>query len=137
MLHGPNDAAAHDGGDAKNREQPPITNRADDRRSDHSSYTTEYVPHKIVDGHTVGRLPRHKLRQHGRHHAENEHRADPEEEIGDHLSDGQSGRKGAQSRLTGQIQCTPFCAVHPYHTRAIGYMVAPSQAFSNILSSGW
>lgn len=81
--HSPNDDTTRRGNHTNSRKQPPVTNRTDQRLGNDSSHAREDVPHKVVHGDAVGCLFGHELREHGRRHGEDEHRADAEEEIRD------------------------------------------------------
>lgn len=84
--HQENDRAACEADQSKNGEKPPIADAIDNGRCDERANAGEDVSHEIVEGHAFGRFLGHELCQHGGHHTEDEHRADAEEEVCNHLS---------------------------------------------------
>lgn len=121
-----NDRAAREPEQAKDGEEPAITDASNDRSRDEGSHAGENVPHEVVQGHALGGLFRHELGEHGGHHTENEHGSNTEEEVGDHLSVKSvtvipvSPILVAGNSHTGTSQNTPFSTVQPYQMRAAG-----------------
>ena len=79
--HRPNDNTARRGDDTDPCEQPAVANGVEQRLRDDGAHAGEDVPDEVVHRDAVGCLLGHELRQHGRRHAEDEHRADAEEEV--------------------------------------------------------
>lgn len=83
--HGPHDRTARGRNDPQSRKQPAVPNGIQQRLRNHPAHAGEDISHKVIHRHAGGCLLGHELRQHGRHHGEDEHAADAEEEVGDEL----------------------------------------------------
>ena len=92
MTHRPHDDAARHRKDPQAGEEPAIPDGVEQRLGDDPADAGEDVAHEVVDRHAGGGFLGHELRQHGRRHAEDEHAADAEEEVGDELRGAVSAR---------------------------------------------
>lgn len=138
--HKKNNTATRQADKTENCEKPAITYSINDRSCDERSNTREYISHEIIQGNSFRRSFGHKFSQHSGNHTEDQHRTDSKEKVRNHLRLSQlivrRCHVNGVCKLTGTSQKTPFSAVQPYHISAMGYSIAPSQAFSRIRSSG-